>query len=370
MQRIRDQARAGTLLLWGFAFAWLLVSSPMVLFIPKEVRTGNPLALVGLIFPIVGIGLLIAALRLTLRWMRFRESTLVLDTIPVPIGGTLRGTVEVPHPLTSVSAIAIRLIAMERRRGRKSTQDTIVCHEERELEPSLLRRNADGVVIPIEIAVPHDAPPSDTANSAHQVFWRLNVDAEVPGIDYHAAFDVPVARTAFSDFRPHGIAPAPISAPQNPRTYVERQLPEGRELYFPRFRAPGAAFFSLLFTVMWFGVIGFMAYLAIVPKFIPIFFGLFGFLFLASTLELFFESRTLILGAHEVTVRRRMLSTTEKKIAIADIESARTVLMSASGGARPYYRVDIWTKQGKRIKAVKNIRSKREAEWVAARIKR
>ena len=368
-QRIRDQSRAGTLLLWGFALLWLVVSSPMVLLIPGEVRKGNALALAGLLFPIAGIGLLIAALRLTLRRMRFRESALVLDIAPVPLGGTLRGTVEVPHPLTAASAVSIRLMAMERRRRGKSTRDTIVCHEERELEPSLLRRSADGVVIPIEIAVPHDAPPSETINASRQVFWRLNVDADVPGIDYHAAFDVPVARTAFADFRQHGIAPSPIAAPQNPRSYIERQLPDGRELYFPPFRTPAAAFFSLLFTMMWLGAAGFMAYVGM-PRFIAILLSIFGILFLASTLELFFESRTLLLGSHEIRVRRRMLSTTEKVIPIADIESARAVLMATSGGARPYYRIDIETKQGKRIKAVKNIRSKREAEWVAARIRR
>jgi hypothetical protein len=40
-----------------------------------------------------------------------------------------------------------------------------------------------------------------------------------------------------------------------------------------------------------------------------------------------------------------------------------------ANGAHPYYRVDLETTGGKHIKAAKNIRSKREAEWVASRIK-
>jgi hypothetical protein len=275
----------------------------------------------------------------------------------------------VPHPLTSVSALSIRLIGMERQRSGSSTRDTIVCHEERELDPSLLRRTAEGVVIPIEIAVPHDAPPSETVDGSDQVFWRLNVDAELPGIDYHAAFDVPVARTAFVEFRPHGIPAAPMSAPQSPRNYVERQVPEGRELYFPPFRAPASAFLSLSFTILWIGAAAFMWYVGM-PKFIPILLGIFSVLFIAATLEHFFESRTLLLGPQEITIRRRMLSVTKKVIAVADIASARAVLIGMGGGARPYYRVDLETKQGKRIKVVKNIRSKREAEWIAMRIQR
>jgi hypothetical protein len=105
--------------------------------------------------------------------------------------------------------------------------------------PSLIRRTADGAVIPIEIAVPSDAPPS----AEGELFWRLTVDADVPGIDYHAAFDVPVARTAFSDFRPHGVS-ASIGGPRNPTSFVERDTADGRELYFPRFRAPRRAFLS------------------------------------------------------------------------------------------------------------------------------
>jgi hypothetical protein len=366
-RRVGDQAAAGTLLLWGFTLLWNAIASPVLLFLPAEIRKGNVLAWAGLLFPLVGAVLIVNAVRLTIRVLRFRASTLLLDTVPVPIGGTLRGTVEVPHPLTSVTAVMIRLVALERRESGRSTTDTIACHEERELDPSLLRRTADGVVIPIEIAVPADAPPTESTDGPRQVFWRLNVDAEVPGVDYSAKFDVPVFRTAFSDFRPHGTLAA-VSAPLDPHSYVERQLPEGRELYFPRFNAPSRAFLSLLFAFAWIGAIAFMT-AAGAPRILPIVFGLIAIPIVLSTLELFFESRTIIIGPHEVTLRRRLLSRTEQVIPLGEIESAKAVIGAQSGSARPFYRVDIETTAGKRVKAAKNIRSKREAEWVASRIK-
>lgn len=360
--RIQDQSPAGTLLLWGFALLWCLLTTPVLIIIPRETSRGNTAAWLGVLFPIVGVGLLIAALRRTLRQMRFRRSTLLLDATPVPIGGTLRGTVEVPHPLTSVSGVMIRLLALERVRRGKTTTDTLVCHEERELSPSMVRRGANGAIIPIEIPVPPDAPPSSDT-----IFWRLNVDADVPGIDYFATFDVPVQHSTFTDFRPHG-APAPINPPLQPKCFVERQTPEGRELYFRRFNAPQRAFSTLMFLLVWLGAIGFMTFVGM-PSVVPILFGLIAIPIFLSTLDLFFETRTIVLGHHDVTVRRRLLMSSEKVIPYADIESSSAVITADASGARPYYRVDIYTKQG-RVKAAKNIRSKREAEWVASRIRK
>jgi hypothetical protein len=63
-----------------------------------------------------------------------------------PIGGVLRGSVEVPHALDDASSVMVRLMAVELRRSGKSTTQTVVSHEERELDPATLRRTGDGVV--------------------------------------------------------------------------------------------------------------------------------------------------------------------------------------------------------------------------------
>lgn len=367
-RRLSDQSRAGTFLLWAFALFWNAIATPIALmFVPDAIRNANPLGWLALLFPLAGIVMLINAVRLTLRWLRFRQSTLILDTMPVPIGGTLRGSVDVPHPLTSTSGVMIRLIAMAQRKSGSSTESTIACHEERELDPGLLRQTASGTIIPIEITVPSDAPATDTTDAQNNVFWRLNVDVEMPGIDYSATFDVPVFKTAFSDFRPHG-APAPLSAPIDPKSFVEQHTPEGRELHFPRFGAPSRAFVSLLFTIAWLGAIALMI-ISRVPIVIPIGFGIIAILLILHTLELFFESRTILLGAHDVTVRRLLLAKTERIIPYSDIASAKAVTSVTGHGARPYYHVDIETTAGKTFQAATNIHSKREAEWVASRIK-
>jgi hypothetical protein len=361
-RRIRDHSGAGTLMLWGFALLWNAIAAPVLVFLPEEVQKGNQLAWIGLLFPLVGVGLLMVAVRATLRLVRFRNSTLVLDTLPAPIGGTLRGTVEVPHPLTNVTAVMLRLNAVTRVRTRNETSETAFCHDEREVDPASLRQTPEGTAIPVEMPIPDDASATDADRT-----WQLVVDAEVPGIDYSATFDVPVFRTAFADFRPHGV-PAPLGPPRTPRSFVERDTAEGRELRFPPFRARALAFWSLLCALFAIAATFFSVAIG-APRFLTALFALVTIPIALSTLDLFFASRSVVLAPDRILARRRLLFSSETAIPYADVTSVATVI-AANNGARPYYHVDVRTKDGKRRRVAKYIASKREAEWAASRIRR
>ena len=360
-RRIRDHSGKGILLLWGFALLWNAIAAPVLLFLPRELEKGNRLAWTMLLFPLVGLALLLFAMRATLRVLRFRNSTLVLDTLPAPIGGTLRGTVEVPHSLGNASAVTLRLNAITRVRTRNETEETTFCHDEREVDPASLRQTAEGTAIPVEMPIPDDGSPSDADTT-----WQLVVDAEVPGIDYNATFDVPVFRTAFHDFRPRGV-PAPLGPPRTPRSFVERDTAEGRELRFPPFRAPALAFWSLLCTLFAIGATLFTVAIG-APRFLTALFALVAVPIALATLDLFFASRSVILAPDRILARRRLVFSSQTEIPYADVADVTTVMAASS--ARSYYHVDVRTKDGKRRRVARYIGSKREAEWAASRIRR
>ncbi|HUS38130.1 MAG TPA: DUF3592 domain-containing protein [Pirellulales bacterium] len=85
----------------GFAAFWNLVSAPVLFFVPAEVRQGNYLALLALIFPAVGLGLAIWAVRCLLQWLKYRDSVFEMASVPGVIGGQLAGVVQTKRNLDS-----------------------------------------------------------------------------------------------------------------------------------------------------------------------------------------------------------------------------------------------------------------------------
>ena len=124
---------------------------------------------------------------------------LELATLPAPVGHALEGTVRTPTGLRPPEGFRVVLSCIRRvtsGSGRnRSTTETVLWQEERRV-PRDGRRRAGGVR--------HPAPTpcrATRAGASDRVLWRLEVIGEVPGVDYAAAFEVPVFRTAASDRR-------------------------------------------------------------------------------------------------------------------------------------------------------------------------
>ena len=72
--RVDDTTRQTVWFAWGFAALWNLISFPSaVLAVRAAVREGNHAALIALLFPIIGIGLLTWAIRSMLRYRSFQN---------------------------------------------------------------------------------------------------------------------------------------------------------------------------------------------------------------------------------------------------------------------------------------------------------
>ncbi|HYO78340.1 MAG TPA: hypothetical protein VE010_17910 [Thermoanaerobaculia bacterium] len=195
-RRIHDQNRPAMVLLWLFAILWNATAAPVLFFLPRAIATQNYIGFVALIFPLVGLGIIIAAVRMTMRALRFRRSALVLTDLPVPLGGAFRGRVEVPYaPLAEAVSITVKFAAIYRYRSGKSTHEKVLWQDEREIARGAIGRTPEGVSIPIAMDVPAHLPQTND-DAFHQHLWRLTVKGEVPGIDDAATFEVPVFDTA------------------------------------------------------------------------------------------------------------------------------------------------------------------------------
>ncbi len=194
---IRSSSKAAMWAAWIFAAFWNVISAALPFVVYQEVvDKENYIALLGLIFPLVGIGLLTWAVRRTLEWRRFGAAPATLDPFPGSIGGHVGGTIDLNLPFDPTARFKMTLNHLHsyisgsgKRRSRKENakwQDAVVAHAE---------RGAVGTRLVFRFDVPEGLKPSDTDQGDSYYLWRLNLRAELPGTDLDRDYEIPVYET-------------------------------------------------------------------------------------------------------------------------------------------------------------------------------
>jgi hypothetical protein len=371
--QITDSSRLTMWGSWAFAVLWNLVSLPAaIVAVRAALGQGNRTALVALLFPGVGVGLTVWAVRATLRYRRFGVSRLELATLPAAVGHALEGTVRPPAGLRPPEGFRLVLSCLRRETsgsGRsRSTTERLLWQDER-------RTMGGGAGIPVAFAIPADAVPSDPRAGGDRVLWRLEVTGEVPGVDYAAAFEVPVFHTAVSDtprteaeraLDATVLAPADYRQPAGSPIQVSTTR-RGTEIYYPA-RNPGMAAGLTVFAAIWLGAIALMIAVH-APIFFPIVFGLFGLLLVYLVLDAWLGVTRVTAERGRVTVATGWLTPRREQALRADEISEVAIRIASQAGNTPYYEVSLVTSTGKRVAAGQGIRDKREAEWLAAMLR-
>jgi hypothetical protein len=380
--RVVDSSRATMFSAWIFAALWNLISLPTGFLGAREaIQESKPAAFLALLFPLVGIGLVVWAVRATLRYRKYGVSRLELSTTPAVIGRTLTGMVRAPASLQPGDGFQVTLSCVRRvrtRSGKSSdTSETILWQDERRVMGQPTRTAAAMEThIPVAFRLPADAQACDDTDSNNRVLWRLQLSANVPGIDYESRFEVPVFRTPASD--------QPLSADeerltQDPVAGAENQQPadsrivvttnrRGTEVMFPAARNPGAATSLTVVLLIWFGSIALQIYLG-APIVFPIITGLFGLLILIGVLDLWLRVSRVTVDAGTLTWASGYLFPGRERTLHASEVSDVTAAIGMQAGTTVYYDVVVVRKNGKKIKVGHSLRDKREAEWVAAKIR-
>ena len=376
---------------WAFAVFWNLISAPLLFQVPKEViEKDNKLALLGLMFPVIGLGLLVWAVRATLRWRKFGASVFEMSALPGVIGGRLRGRIQtalqsLPESGFEIKLSCVRRINRERTTGgtgNRNTTEKILWQEERTIDPAALGRGYRGVSAPVEFVIPYDCEPADESDPDNRVIWRLESSADVPGVDFKCSFELPVFKTADSSpetieqeagwgFKPPSLAFDPSEA----TVRVGPSASGGTEFYYRAARNVGSAVALTVFLVIWAGAVWLQFYMGF-PLLFPIVFGAFGVLLFLAAVDLWFSHTRVVIESGKVKITRSTLGfSSTKEIAISEIDQVKLNIgmqqsQTATQSARAYYDIEIHPKSGKKFKAGRNIRNKREAEWLVDQMRR
>ena len=281
--------RSSARFLTFFALFWNAVSWPLAYFAVRDgVAQGHRIALLALLFPLVGSGLAVAALREFLRVRRFGGATLQLATQPGVIGGKLAGLVRIPAKIRPRAGFHLRLICVRRvtsGSGEDRRTDEVTVWEHEQVLATDALKDPTQTALPVLFAIPYGQPPTDP-DSPTPVLWRLEVSAQNPGLDLRVRFELPVFVTAESapDFQLDDAPLQPYRAAIDPGTELRtarvriEQTARGTIFHFPPARFPGQALAVTLFALIWTGVVAGMAYARVKGNGPPWFFvGIFGF---------------------------------------------------------------------------------------------
>jgi hypothetical protein len=249
--RILSDARLGVYLFWFITIVWNTLSVPASIFIPDVWRQEGALALLILLFPLAGMGLLYWTVKKTLEWRRFGYTPLTLDPFPGAIGGDVGGEIELNLPYVSglvcevsLSSIYSYVSGSGKHRSRSEEvkwQDSGYAQVETAGRRMRLR---------FRFSVPEDLYPSEE-ETGNYYLWRLNIKTEQLGIDLDRSYTIPVYATAEKSRFKH--LDSAKEAPRGmPELKAETLLPLRRngmlqELYYPILRQPVS---SIVFMVV------------------------------------------------------------------------------------------------------------------------
>ena len=355
-----DSVKAG--FLWFFAILWNLISLPLLFAFKAQ---ENQLAFwFAALFPLVGVFVFIAAIYLTLRRRKYGVSVCHLQQLPVPIGGMFRGEVEARVRQMPESGFQVHLTNLQRIvRGsgkNRSVREVVLWDDEKVVGSGAAMPSPNGMRIPVQFAIPATADPTDDSNSRDSILWRLEVTADVPGIDYRGVFEIPVFRTGEVSDERFAASPSPWTPP----AYI---VMDGDEITIRARRPIGDWIGYLGFIALWFGALEFARRFG-APLWIVLIFAAFGTVVLLAAADLLLRRTKISVTREGLISRASWLGLGgSRTIAAHDVEDvvART---GRTQGTQALYDVQAQLRSGATVFIAKHLNHRRDAEALAARI--
>lgn len=301
-----------------------------------------------------------------------------MASVPGVVGGGLRGTIQARFPHSPDHGVQLRLSCVRRvttgSGNNQNTSEQIVWRGESPLSPGQLYPGPNGTSIPVNFRIPWDAQATETRTSRDVILWQLEALADVPGVDYHDVFEVPVFRTAQTPAQPatEAVFPVPV-ATRPPKTTVEvKQSAQGVEFYFPAARNPGFAMGTTTFLLI-FGSITYFLAQSSAPAIFPLAFGFFAVLLLYISVQMWLGTTRVGIGNQEILVQDGLLGGGRvRRFALSEITSITSAIKSQQGGGTgtPYYDIELTLGTGKKVTLGRTLGNKQEVDWLLEEMRR
>jgi len=303
----------------GFATVWNMIAIPIgILCIDEFLHGDKTKALVGLIFPLIGLALIVWAVKEVRNWRRFGPVLLHMDPYPGAIGGQVGGSIDVALPYDSGHAFSVSLQCLKSyyAGSGKERKRQEACVWQRE-GYAHTQRSSRGTRLEILFDVNNDLPESEPVSKYYHL-WRLKVEAQLPGADFDRSYEIPVFATGAqaSDVRQ--------SSEDHQQAQHERerllesvlniqQIPGGITMHHPAFSSPEGKLAGVLvgggFATIGFFMGGEAGFLG--PLFLTL-----GVILGLGCLSLLMMSLNVRLDRHRLITQRKLLGAGIKTIKV------------------------------------------------------
>lgn len=222
------------------------------------------------------------------------------------------------------------------------------------------------------------------------MLWMLHAQADVPGVDYKDAFEVPVFRSnpkaawasaaggsdwssaaqpVFGLGRKESESPN-VPVPQNPTVRVTTSGDGATEFYFPAFRNRGRTLILLPVMVGWTAMVYALAH-SNAPRFFAMAFGLFDLFLVYGCLASLFGTARITVGNGRLISRRSTIGKgTAREISFHDIESIQAATGVEPSGSTASYKICLKTRKGSQLTLADGIADRAEACSIVAQIEK
>jgi hypothetical protein len=374
--RVQSKTRGNMIARWVFAIFWNAVSMPVAYLVTTQGVT-NPAAYLALIFPVIGVFLLFYAIRQSLAYFEFGKTYFEMASVPGVIGRELRGVVQARFPHSPDHGIHLRLSCVHRvtsgSGNSQSTMESIVWRDEADLSSAQLCPGPTGTSFPVSFHIPAEAQATQKLSPRDEYAWLLEALADVPGVDYHDIFEVPVFRTQQSptpsDPEPEVFAARPVSRPEV-MTVEVRENAAGTEFFFPAARNKGFAAVTNIFLFA-FATGTFFLFRGRIPIIFGVGCGLFSVVLLFITIQMWFGTTRVVIGNGTLSLQKGLLGGGKTQMfQLSDIASIRSKIGAQQGGATgtPYYDIELGLRNGSSLTLGRTIRDRHETDWLVEKM--
>jgi hypothetical protein len=371
--------------------------------ISKVLSTQDPSYIIPAALGLVGLLVLFGAIRATIRLKRFGKTYFEMASLPFSPGSRLAGAIHIHLDTDVRHGVDLRLwcarCVVTGSGKERSVHKMPLWEESKTIPPISLVRGPLDTVIPVEFVIPSDALQTDHDNPDDQIQWSLEVNADVPGVNYSDEFELPVFQTTQSSEAP---APAPAwhanssfempGGSQNaalPETSVDTsaevpeparhrvavsESPQGLEFHF---RAGRNLFRAALCVVLAAGCGALLNAMLHLPQRPPFFavaiVGLLTFFLTLASIHTALTSTRIVVGNGIICWCHSVLGIGRtRQMQIADVASilAVTSIGQASSSGSTLYSLRLQTNTGKNLTLVDEIESRQEARWIVSEIEK